>query len=91
MIPLRRIHAHGFQCLANAHAIANGWIVSRNYDLNGYKRVYHAHIRKTGGASLNHIFLAVKRADTPAAYEELAASRSHMRCWGLVILDGTSR
>ncbi len=40
-------------------------------DFNGYRRVYHAHMRKTGGTSINHIFLGLGTQDTESLYSEL--------------------
>ena len=35
---------------------------------NGYKRIYHCHIRKTGGTSLNSMFLSVDGGDPSEMY-----------------------
>ena len=37
--------------------------LSWRYNLNGYKRIYHVHIRKTGGTSLNYMFHALIRSE----------------------------
>lgn len=47
----------------------------------GDDRIYHIHLRKTGGTSLNHIFLGVGAADPDAAYQELSTRRSHCCEW----------
>jgi hypothetical protein len=47
----------------------------------GDERIYHVHLRKTGGTSLNHVFLGVGNEDPEAAYRELAAHPSRCREW----------
>lgn len=47
----------------------------------GDERIYHIHLRKTGGTSLNHIFLGVGASDPDAAYRELGARPSHCCEW----------
>ena len=47
------------------------------YDLNGYDRMYLVHIRKTGGTSLNNMFLSVSGYDSQALYQELANRPTH--------------
>ena len=47
------------------------------YHINGYKRIYLIHIRKTGGTSLNIMFLSLGQGDPGAFYNELADSSSH--------------
>ena len=37
--------------------------ISRNYNLRGYRRLYLVHIRKTGGTSLNNMFLSLAGSD----------------------------
>ena len=44
---------------------------------NGYRRVYHYHIRKTAGTSLNHMFLSMESTDSTGLYKKLAQSRQH--------------
>lgn len=50
-----------------------------NYDLNGYRRVYHIHVRKSGGTSLNHMFLAFGQETDQniTMYKELAETKDH--------------
>jgi hypothetical protein len=50
---------------------------AREYDLNGFRRVYLVHIRKTGGTSLNHMLLSLGQPDHRSLYLELAAARGH--------------
>ena len=33
--------------------------IASRYNISGYKRIYLIHIRKTGGTSLNHMFLSM--------------------------------
>jgi hypothetical protein len=47
----------------------------------GDARIYHIHLRKTGGTSLNHIFLGVGASDPDAAYRELGERPSHCCEW----------
>ena len=47
----------------------------------GDERIYHIHVRKTGGTSLNHIFLGVGASDPDAAYCELVKRPSHCCEW----------
>jgi len=53
--------------------------LAANYDINGYRRIYHIHIRKTGGTSLNYMFISlVKGMDTESAvYGEMVAAKDH--------------
>ena len=44
---------------------------------SGYKRIYHYHVRKTGGTSINHMFLALSGASGSQAFEALARSRDY--------------
>ncbi len=39
-----------------------------------YRRVYHVHVRKTGGTSLNHMFLALATEESHRAYKQMAMS-----------------
>ena len=52
--------------LARAYCIAEG-----------YKRIYHYHIPKTGGTSLNRIFLSLGGMDSGAIYDRLNRNRNH--------------
>jgi hypothetical protein len=52
-------------------------IASNNYDLQGYKRVYLVHIRKTGGTSLNNMFLSLSKEEPTHLYSKLANTPSH--------------
>ncbi|MFN9645593.1 MAG: hypothetical protein ACK6BG_10865 [Cyanobacteriota bacterium] len=51
-----------------------------DYDFNGYKRIYLVHIRKTGGTSLNHMFLSLSGADSRQLYSQLAKVPDHRLC-----------
>lgn len=48
-----------------------------NYDFRGYKRVYLVHIRKTGGTSLNNMFLSLSGEDSNQLYDQLAQLPDH--------------
>lgn len=43
----------------------------------GYQRFYHVHIPKTGGTSLNYMFLALTGEDPAELYQSLCAAPSH--------------
>ena len=59
--------------------------IAKNYDFNGYKRVYLVHIRKTGGTSLNHMFLSLSGEDPKVLYAKLARTAPHrLLCNGLI-------
>lgn len=47
------------------------------YDIGGYKRIYLIHIRKTGGTSLNNMFLSLGQSGSESLYDELVESSSH--------------
>ncbi|MBM9614406.1 sulfotransferase family 2 domain-containing protein [Desulfobulbus rhabdoformis] len=51
--------------------------LTQNYDIQGYKRVYLVHIRKTGGTSLNKMFLSLSGEDPNHLYAKLAQSFDH--------------
>lgn len=57
--------------------------MAQNYHFpGGYRRVYFYHIRKTGGTSLNHMFLGLARADGRKAYQQMGAKKQRL------IMDG---
>lgn len=43
----------------------------------GYKRIYHYHIRKTAGTSLNHMFFALDSEKNDQVYKKLIHSNQH--------------
>lgn len=50
-----------------------------------WDRVYHVHIRKTGGTSLNHMFLSLAGDEPGRMYERLVADPEHrIRAGGLI-------
>jgi len=51
--------------------------IANNYDFLGYKRVYLVHIRKTGGTSLNNMFLSLSNEDSSTLYNRLAKIPGH--------------
>ena len=48
-----------------------------SYNINGYDRIYHVHIPKTAGTSLNHMFLALVTHSPGEAYALLGEKRNH--------------
>ncbi len=50
---------------------------SNDYILSGKRRVYHYHVRKTGGSSLNYMFLALAGGDPEKRYARLAQKENH--------------
>lgn len=46
--------------------------MTAQYDFGGHKRIYHVHIRKTGGTSLNQSFLKISGEDSASLYARLA-------------------
>lgn len=51
--------------------------IAAGYDINGYQRIYLVHIRKTGGTSLNDMFLSLSGQDSAALYRQLAETPDH--------------
>ena len=51
--------------------------LAEKYDFNGYKRIYHVHIRKTGGTSLNNMFLKLSGKNSSDLYEGLVSTPEH--------------
>ena len=51
--------------------------IASQYDIKGYKRIYLVHIRKTGGTSLNNMFLSLSGQDSKALYKQLAENPVH--------------
>lgn len=48
--------------------------IASKYDFHGYRRFYLVHIRKTGGTSLNHMFLALSGDDPSSLYHTMSAN-----------------
>ncbi len=46
------------------------------YNINGYKRIYLVHVRKTGGTSINNMFLGMS-GEAARLYNRLAKESSH--------------
>lgn len=52
-----------------------------------WERIYHVHVRKTGGTSLNHMFLALAGEQPVTLYERLVADSAHrVRAGGLTFV-----
>ena len=51
--------------------------MAARYNLNGYKRVYFVHIRKTGGTSLNHMFLSLSGGEAEPLYDAMVQACDH--------------
>lgn len=51
--------------------------ITENYNFHGYKRIYLFHIRKTGGTSLNSMFLSLSNEDSNNLYTKLGQSPDH--------------
>jgi hypothetical protein len=51
--------------------------IATKYNLHGYKRIYLVHIRKTGGTSLNNMFLSLSGEDSNYLYKQLAITPDH--------------
>jgi len=51
--------------------------IASKYDFNGYKRIYLVHIRKTGGTSLNKMFLSLSGEDSGYIYDQLSITPKH--------------
>lgn len=41
------------------------------------KRIYHIHIRKTGGTSINHMFLSLSKINSERLYNQLSENKNH--------------
>jgi len=50
--------------------------LASSYDFSGYKRIYLIHIRKTGGTSLNYMFLSLS-GHPETMYNDLVNSLGH--------------
>ncbi|MBZ0098425.1 MAG: sulfotransferase family 2 domain-containing protein, partial [Taibaiella sp.] len=54
----------------------NAWyrLLTRNYQLpGGYRRIYHYHIQKTGGTSINHMFLNLSGKPGEQVYNQISS------------------
>lgn len=74
---LRELIRKVTQLLANKLEEREFHAITSHYDFRGYKRIYLVHIRKTGGTSLNHIFLNLPGEDSASLYERLAQKPDH--------------
>lgn len=64
---------------------------AKNYEFNGYKRIYNVHIRKTGGTSLNNMFLALSGADSSVLFTQLVDKPEHRACVNDLIYVGWNK
>lgn len=51
--------------------------ITSEYNFHEYKRIYLVHIRKTGGTSLNNIFLSLSGGDPSSLYNQLSNTPDH--------------
>lgn len=66
--------------------------VTSTYNFNGYKRIYLVHIRKTGGTSLNKMFLSLSEENADSFYTTLVDTPDHRVCReGLVYVGWNTR
>jgi len=62
--------------------------MTKGWHLRGKRRIYHYHIRKTGGSSLNYMFLALAGEDPEKAYARLAKKENHRLVTGKRVYVG---
>ena len=62
--------------------------IASGYNLCGHKRLYLIHIRKTGGTSLNNMFLSLSGGDPASLYNQLAAAPGYRLLSGGMIYVG---
>lgn len=68
----------GRHCLENHVVSLRFRPVVRNYKfVNDYKRIYHYHIRKSGGTSLNFAFFSLATKEMEKFYAQLDKNRQH--------------
>lgn len=60
-------------------------------DINGYRRIYLIHIRKTGGTSINHMFLSSIDKKPHEAYQNLAKKYNHKITLGEKVVVGWNK
>ena len=53
--------------------------ICSDLSLGAYDRIYHVHIRKTGGTSINKMFLGIDGADGNSEYEKLCHAANFRR------------
>lgn len=63
----------GVKCKRDAQKYHN---VASLYNINGYKRIYLVHVRKTGGTSINNMFLGIS-GEAARLYNRLVKKTSH--------------
>lgn len=72
----------GKKIVCKSRGVVDSWLsitkereyrkIAESYDLKGFNRVYFVHIRKTGGTSLNNMFLSLSGEDSSQLYAQLA-------------------
>jgi hypothetical protein len=66
--------------------------ITEAYSFAGkYERIYTYHVRKTGGTSLNKMFLALSGTDSNKLYEELIHARCHRKIVGDKVYVGWNK
>ncbi len=50
----------------------------RQYDFGGFKRIYHYHIRKTGGTSVAHMFMSLNGNNSQSIWNKLTANSGEL-------------
>ncbi|MFC1688676.1 sulfotransferase family 2 domain-containing protein [Pseudomonadota bacterium] len=51
--------------------------MASSYDINGFRRIYFVHIRKTAGTSVNKMFISLGNEDSSVVYQNLVDSPEH--------------
>lgn len=52
-------------------------ILLNSYHINGFRNIYHFHTRKTGGSSINHMFLSLSGKKSDLLIKKLSKHHNH--------------